>query len=282
MPERYGIGIFQSVFQVTILACYGAAAWLLARVRLAEERSPGSVSPAPGLLVGAAGLLLHSADLVSEFGATGGSELSIAGVASVVGWLVALTALLGALKPRFRGLAAFLLPLAGILALAPLGQALTSPANTTRPDWELRAHILMSVTAYSLLSLGAVIAVLVALQDRALRSRKTAGWTRILPPLETMENVLFLTIHVGFLVLTLALFSGLFFVDDLFAQHLAHKAVLSIIAWGVFGILLLGRWQFGWRGRKAVRWVISGYVVLLLAYFGSRLILELVFGRQWG
>ena len=97
-----------------------------------------------------------------------------------------------------------------------------------------------------------------------------------------MENVLFLTIHVGFLVLTLALFSGLFFVDDLFAQHLAHKAILSIIAWGVFGILLLGRWQFGWRGRKAVRWVITGYMVLLLAYFGSRLILELVLGRQWG
>ena len=121
-----------------------------------------------------------------------------------------------------------------------------------------------------------------ALQDRALRARKTAGWTRILPPLETMENVLFLTIHVGFLVLTLALFSGLFFVEDLFAQHLAHKAILSIIAWAVFGILLLGRWQFGWRGRKAVRWVLAGYVVLLLAYFGSRLVLELIFGRQWG
>jgi ABC-type uncharacterized transport system permease subunit len=270
------------VFQVTILACYGAAAWLLARVRLTEERAPGTVSAAPGLLVGAAGVLLHSMDLVSEVGTSAGSELSIAGVASLIGWLVALAALLGALTPRFRGLAAVLLPIAGILALAPLGHSLTGPANTTRPDWELRAHILMSVTAYSLLSLGAVIAVLVALQDRALRARKTAGWTRILPPLETMENVLFLTIHVGFLVLTLALFSGLFFVEDLFAQHLAHKAILSIIAWAVFGILLLGRWQFGWRGRKAVRWVLAGYIALLLAYFGSRVVLELIFGRQWG
>jgi ABC-type uncharacterized transport system permease subunit len=270
------------VFQVTILACYVAAAWLLARVKLAGERTATSFSPAPGVLVGAAGLLLHSLSVAGSISAGEGQELSIAGVASLIGWLLALTALLASLRPRLRGLAAVLLPVAGILALAPLGSAITAPANTTRPDWELRAHILMSVTAYSLLSLGAVMAVLVWLQDRALRARNFANWTRILPPLETMENALFLTIHLGFLLLTLALFSGLIFVDDLFAQHLAHKAVLSMIAWAVFGILLLGRWQFGWRGRKAVHWALAGYGVLLLAYFGSRVILEIVLGRQWG
>ena len=83
-------------------------------------------------------------------------------------------------------------------------------------------------------------------------------------------------------MLTLALVTGAFFVENLLAQHLVHKVVLAIIAWVVFGILLLGRWRFGWRGRQALRWTLAGYVLLGLSYFGSKLILENLLGKHWG
>jgi ABC-type uncharacterized transport system permease subunit len=81
--------------------------------------------------------------------------------------------------------------------------------------------------------------------------------------------------------LSVAILAGLLFVTDLFAQHLVHKTVLALAAWLIFAVLLFGRWRFGWRGRKAARYTIAGFVVLALAYFGSRFVLETVLGRHW-
>ena len=83
-------------------------------------------------------------------------------------------------------------------------------------------------------------------------------------------------------MLTLALFSGFIFIDNLFAQHLVHKTVLSCLAWFVFAVLLFGRWRFGWRGRTATIWALSGFALLALAYFGSKIVLESILGRHWG
>jgi ABC-type uncharacterized transport system permease subunit len=94
-----------------------------------------------------------------------------------------------------------------------------------------------------------------------------------------MESLLFQMIGAGFVLLSLTLVSGLMFVEDIFAQSLVHKTVLSLLAWGVFGILLWGRWRFGWRGRTAIRWTLSGFAALALAYFGTKLVLELVLKR---
>ena len=91
-----------------------------------------------------------------------------------------------------------------------------------------------------------------------------------------MESLLFEMISVGFVLLTLSLASGLFFLEQIFAQQLAHKTVLSILAWLVFATLLWGRFRWGWRGRKALAWTISGFISLLLAYFGSKAVLELI------
>ena len=95
-----------------------------------------------------------------------------------------------------------------------------------------------------------------------------------------MEKLLFQLIGAGFVLLSISLISGLLFVEDLFAQHLVHKTVLSIIAWFVFGILLAGRiWQ-GWRGQTAIRWTLGGFLALMLAYFGSKIVLELILNRS--
>jgi ABC-type uncharacterized transport system permease subunit len=132
-----------------------------------------------------------------------------------------------------------------------------------------------------LLGIGALMAVAIALQDARLRNRKPSGWLLMLPSLEEMEQILFSILSMGFVLLTLSLFSGLIFVDNLLAQHLAHKTVLSVMAWLVFATLLVGRWRRGWRGKKAVYMALVGFVFLALAYFGSKLVLETILSSHW-
>jgi len=139
--------------------------------------------------------------------------------------------------------------------------------------------VLFALLGFSVLCVAALLAILLALQERALRMRRFDGIVRALPPLTLTEALMFQLIAAGFALLTLALLSGILFVDNLFAQHLIHKTALSIAAWLVFGVLLFGRWRYGWRGRRAVQLTLAGMGLLLLAYFGSRFVLELVLRR---
>jgi ABC-type uncharacterized transport system permease subunit len=142
-------------------------------------------------------------------------------------------------------------------------------------------HIVTSVLAFGLLSIAGVYALFVVFIDHFLRRHHLNPLVRALPALDVLERLLFQLIGTGFVLLTLSLASGLAFVSDLFAQHLAHKTLLSIIAWLVFGLLLWGRWRYGWRGRKAVWLSLAGIILLLLAYFGSKLVLEVILDRSW-
>jgi ABC-type uncharacterized transport system permease subunit len=142
--------------------------------------------------------------------------------------------------------------------------------------------VAMATTAFAFLTIGMALAIAQVLVERRLRSRQPLGWLKIFTPLESLESGLFQSILAGFVLLTLALVSGAFFIENLFAQHLVHKVILAIVAWIVFGVLLLGRLRFGWRGRKALHWTLAGYVLLGLAYFGSKVILEDVLGKHWG
>ena len=94
-----------------------------------------------------------------------------------------------------------------------------------------------------------------------------------------METLLFQLLAIGLFLLSLGLISGFMFVQDLFAQHLVHKTVLSVLAWLVFAVLLWGRRYRGWRGRTAVRYTLAGFVLLMLAFFGSAVVLQLVLHR---
>lgn len=140
----------------------------------------------------------------------------------------------------------------------------------------IQIHVLLSLVAYAILSLAAAQAILVSIQRHYLSIHKPGGFLRSLPPLDTTERLLFTLLAVGFIMLSLALASGFLFLDNMFDQRLVHKTVLSCVGWGIFGILLYGRWQFGWRGKKAVHWTLGGFVVLFLAYFGTKVIIEFV------
>jgi ABC-type uncharacterized transport system permease subunit len=267
---------------LVVFLLYLAAGLLLLKQQLAggpDDRAAPAVGPA--LLLGAAGLALHSFSLAGAVAGRAAPEISFGGVLSLVAWLLALFALLAALKLRFRGLSAVLLPAAGLAALAVLVPDPVAPRGVAT-NWGIHAHVSLSILAYSLLSLGAGLAVLFLMRDRTLRRRQPQAWTRILPPLESLETALFTALVAGFSVLTLALFAGLMFLEDVFAQHLLHKTVLSLVAWGVFAVLVFGRFRLAWRGRQAVHWVLAGYGLLALSYFGSRFVLEFILGRQWG
>jgi ABC-type uncharacterized transport system permease subunit len=151
----------------------------------------------------------------------------------------------------------------------------------TAMTWQLQAHVLISLFAYGLLTVGAIVAIYALIQDSRLRSGKLSPVNQLFAPLETTEGLLYGITSAGFAALLLAVFSGFVFVDNLFAQHLVHKTALSILALLLFGILLAGRYFAGWRGRPAVFLYLWGFAMLGLAYFGSRFILENVLGRSW-
>lgn len=126
------------------------------------------------------------------------------------------------------------------------------------------------------MTIAVLQSLLLLLQNRQLKTRKPAGIIRTFPPLQTMESLLFGFLWAGWLSLSLSLVSGWLFLQDLFAQHLAHKTLLACVAWVVFGVLLWGRHQLGWRGGKAIRWTQAGFLLLMLAYFGSKWVREFI------
>ena len=263
-----------------VVACYLFGAIGLALGAYHGNSHHGRGGRIAGALIVAVGIVVHVAALTDERFLAPGSALSLGDTAAIIGALIAITALLMTVRPQLRGMAALLLVIAAVLEAAFSEGARSF--TTGRPGWELAFHVAMATTAFAFLTIGAVLAIAQVLVDRRLRSRQPLGMLRILTPLESLESGCFHSIQAGFFLLTLALVSGAFFVENLFAQHLVHKVVLAIIAWVVFGVLLTGRWRFGWRGRKALRWTLAGYVLLVLSYFGSKLILEQVLGRHWG
>lgn len=183
-------------------------------------------------------------------------------------------------KEPLRTLGVVIYPLAGFCALWAAVYP-TPISNIPLVDWKVRSHIVLSLLSAGVLTLAAVQACTLALQDQFLHLHKQGRTLSNLPPIQTMERMLFQLIGIGFFLLSLTLLTGLWFIQDWMAQHLAHKTILSITAWLLFGVLLWGRWRYGWRGRTAIRWTLSGYLLLILAYFGSKIILEQILGKHW-
>ena len=242
---------------------------------LPENRTPPRML---GITMGFIALAFQALALYGELITPVGLNLSIFNVSALVAWTMVLLLLLSSLTKPVENMGILLLPGAGIAMIL----AVRFPHLRLLHDsgsLGLNLHILISLLAYSLLTLAAVQATLLAIQDQHLHNRHPGGFVRALPPLQTMETLLFEMIGAGFFLLSLALLSGFLFLENLFAQHLVHKTLLSILSWIVFGTLLWGRFRFGWRGRTAITWTLVGFLMLMLAYFGSKVVLELVLGR---
>ena len=269
----------------TLLAIltYLAVAFVLAArlfARLPAEHRLARLNKTWLLLIAAVGALLHASVLYTNIFSTaaGGLNFGFFNAISLMTWLAAALLLLTAISKPVESLGVVILPSAAVaLALELMFSA--THILLTADAAELRYHIVISILAYSMLSIAALQSVVLWVQNNSLRAKHPGGFIRTFPPMETMESLLFQMIAVGFVFLTLSLLTGLPQIDNMFAQHQAHKTILSIIAWCFFAVLLWGRLRFGWRGRTAVRWALSGFVVLLLAYFGVKLVKELLLGR---
>ena len=256
----------------TLLYCLAA---LLLALRLSRAGEAHRTSKLVALLPAGLAVVLHAMILTGAVLQPNGLNLGFFNALSLAGWLIAAVLFLVALVKPVESLGILLMPFAALTVLLELvftADRIVVDIN----QWPLEVHILLSLLAYSLLALAAVQALLLAVQEHRLHARRPGGFIRGIPPLMTMESLLFQLLAAGFVLLSLALLSGALFVEDLLAQHLVHKTVLTTLAWLVFGILLWGRWRFGWRGKTAIRWTLTGFAVLVLGYFGSKLVLELV------
>ncbi len=253
-------------------AAFYAGATTYQGTRLAKHKAPNK--PLLTLLAILA-LLFHGASLFVHLYASAGLSLDFFNAASLIAFAVIAIILLACSRIPVENLLLILMPLGALTVL--LAQFL--PSGTLQPIDEkpgILAHILLSILAYGLLTIAMFQALLLSLQDHQLKHKNPSGLIRNFPPLQTMESLLFGFLWTGWLLLSLSLLSGWLFVEDLFAQHLIHKTTLSCLAWVVFAVLLWGRHQLGWRGHKAIRWTLAGFCLLMLAYFGSKLVREFI------
>ncbi len=255
---------------------YGAVAfdfWRSSKEKTAEEHAEWHfVAIALGLLLH--GVLLYKSMFI------GGFNLGLTNALSAIFWLTVLIYWVADFKRQLHSLQAFVLPPAAVFVVL---QQLV-PETHLLPYADQPAfmwHLVIAMLAYSLFTFAALHALLMTVAERSLHRKPTLIHLPDFPPLIVMEKLLFRIIGLGFLLLTLTLVSGIVFSEQLFHQplKLTHKNVFTIISWLVFGALLYGRMRYGWRGRIAIRWTLSGFGLLLMAYIGSKFVLEILLAR---
>ncbi len=221
-------------------------------------------------------LVLHASTAYPLVVSEQGYNFSFFQISSLIFLAISFMGLLTLLsKQPVHSLLLVLFPFAAIAIACSL---FLSSNYTPRLDMQpgVAAHVLLSVVSLGLLTAAAIQSLLLYVQMQQLKHRQTRGVIEALPPLQTMEWLLFKILLAGLVCLSLALVLGGIYVDDLFAQHLAHKTVFSIASWLVFAALLWGRYQLGWRGLTAVKMTLTGLILLTIGFFGTKLVLEMI------
>ena len=275
----------------TTAACWlamSALAWRAARPAMAAAPSPNFGDSASGagevrieaVLVPIA-LVLHGMLAYRGILAPVGLDLGVANAVSLIVWLTVLIYWLAGLAfPRLSSILGLMAPVAfAAVLLQGLVPAHHIVTYADRPLFTL--HFAIAILAYSLFIVAAVHAVVMLAEEKWLHRGVMPPFLRSLPPLLEMEALLFRILLAAFVLLTLTLLSGIFFSEQLFGKPLTftHKTFFGILSWLVFGGLLLGHYLRGWRGRTAVNWTLAGFAMLLLAYVGSKVVLELILKR---
>jgi ABC-type uncharacterized transport system permease subunit len=248
-------------------------ATLLLAMRLNQDRAESQVTKSH-LFPAFIALALHVLVLWEILPVPHGLNLSFFNSLTLFAWVIALISILVSMGNKLEYIGVIIFP----LCITSIVLALVFPDSTFRPvtfSALLDIHILLSILAYGLLSCAALLALVLAAQDYQLHHHKTGRLGNILPPLLSVERLMFQLIVAGFGLLTLAVITGFMFAEDWFN----HKILFSCIAWLVFLVLLIGRYAAGWRGRTAVRWTLGGILALMLAFFGTKLVFEFILAR---
>lgn len=266
-----------TVYLITLIV-YSALSVYFLRVQLA-----GNAEKLNRGLLGNAVLLplaLHGYLLYDNLWSTGALNLGLMHALSLILWLTILVYWLAHFFYPLASLKTLVLPLAGVGAMLPFIFP-SSRAISQAGSWAFDAHVLAAMLAYSLFTIAALHAGLMSLVESSLHRARLPALLRDLPPLLTMEILLFRIIAAGFVLLSLTLISGAIFSEQIFgrAWQFNHKVLFGFISWLVFGVLLAGHHFYGWRGRTAVSLTMSGFALLVLAYIGSKFVLEVILHR---
>jgi ABC-type uncharacterized transport system permease subunit len=271
-------------FYPIVSALYAALAVYFWRTRWrtsAQSQAPRSGgSPVEHAIV-LAPITLHAMLLFNSVFAGGGIHLGVGNAVSTIVWLTVAIYWLGNLFYRIEGLQALVMPVAALCAFLPA----LFPATQALPNTELpvfQVHLMIALLAYSLFTIASLHVLLMAAIENRLHGGGMPAALQQLPALLTMETLLFRIIFAGFVLLTLTLVTGIVYSEELFgkAMRFNHKTVFGILSWLIFAALLGGRQLYGWRGRIAVRWTLTGFLMLVLAYIGSKFVLEVILGRS--
>ena len=263
-------------FSLASITLYLIASFMLLRSVRAGFGTATKVALSLWLLA----MLSHSGALIFEISTARGIDLSLSNASSLSALLISLILFIICSRQALSAIAMIILPITAIcVALAPIETSNNVVSNMVPLGIQL--HIVSSLLAYSLLIMASIQALAIYRQINYLKIKDKSKHQLIstLPPLAAMESFLFALIRLGILLLTVGLVSGWLYHEDLFAQHLMHKTVLSVMAWVVFGIVLVGKQLYGWRTSIAVRLVLIATGLLILGYLGSKFVLEVILDR---
>ena len=254
--------------------------WRIAKLNNAPNEQAHTLKLHSAMI--ALALLLHAGLLYTDIFAVGSFNFGLFYAISAILWLTALIYWVANLKHKIDVLQCFVLPPAALFVLLSALSIHDYIAPYTEASWFM-AHVGIAILAYSLFTFAAMHAFLMAIAQRNLHQKATFIQLPNFPPLMVMESLLFKVITLGFILLTLTVASGMLFSEQIFGKPLAfsHKVVFSIASWFIYAGLLYGRYRYGWRGLKAIRWTLAGFCLLVLSYIGSRVVLELLLHRQY-
>ena len=255
------------------VALYLLGTWFQAQGLFQERNNRSLVLSCGGLA-----LLAHLFNMIEVINTPTGYNFGFFKIATLFSFAISLLVLLSSLKKLLENLFLFIFPLAVISILCSL---FVPSSYVPHSDYSsgLALHIVLAILATSIITIGAVQAVFMAYENQQLKQKHGYRLIKHMPPLQTMESLLFEIVWVGIFLLSGVIVTGILFTDDFLGQHLSHKTFLSISSWIVFAILLCGRHFAGWRGSTAIRWTLVGFLFLVLAYFGSKFVLELILER---
>ncbi len=260
---------------IAIALAFYSIAWviLLRTIRRRETQPPTALSL---LLAGA--LISHGTGVYVQIVMPDGYHFGFFAIVSLFFWVANFLILLSSLRKPLHNLFLITLPISVAALLSSLYIDEGSAPVILQLSISAASHILLSILAYSTMIVATVQTLLLAYQNHQLRHKHPAGLVRLLPPLQTMENLLFELLWTGELLLTLVIITGVFHIENIAAQRLHHKIAFTVIAWLIYAILLWGRHYLGWRGNSAIRWSLAGFASLVLAYLGTRIVLEMILG----
>lgn len=248
-------------------AMYLLSSYYLSRC-VKREFKPGQSLRVPILIAAAMGLVLHSITLTLSLFTQDAMLFNFGNALSLIGWAGVFALLMISINKPAETLGIFIFPLGAAVTLLPFIFNETSSIS-----YALGSHIVLSILAYSLLGLAAAQAILFSIQERRFQQRKLSQLIHALPPLQIMEKTLVQLVIIGFIVLSLGIASGAYFIDDFFAQKLAHKTFFSLLAWFTYAYFLIGHFRFGWRGQTTAKFTLGAYLFLLMSFIGTQLIM---------